>query len=91
MVFSQRLVSHYWPTWEFNHGEVFCCIHGIQVCTDYRNLREVLIWMALFFIDGTRQDLLRFSVSFRFFSTGPFGWGGVGAGAVVGFCGPGGG
>ena len=54
MVCSQRLVSEYWSTWELNHGEVFHCIHGIQMCIDYRNLRVFLSWMALFFADGTR-------------------------------------
>ena len=50
--------------------------------TDYRDLREFLSWMALFFIDGARWDLSRFSCIFHSFSLGPFG---VGAGVVVGF------
>ena len=40
MVCPQRLVSHYWPSWEFNHEEVFRCIHGIQMHADYGNLRR---------------------------------------------------
>ena len=47
--------------------------------TDYGNLKVVLSWMALFFADSARQDLLRFSSSFHIFSLGPFGvrWCGV--------------
>ena len=76
MVCSQCLVSDYWCGWKFNHGEVFSCIHGIQIHANYRNLRAVLNWMAMFFADGTRWDLSRFSGSFHIFSPGPFwvGW-----------------
>ena len=42
---------------------------------DYWNLREVLSWMAMFFINGERRDLSRFSGSFHIFSLGPFGVG----------------
>ena len=34
------------------------------MCVDYGNLGAVLSWMALFFTDDARQDLLRFSGSF---------------------------
>ena len=80
MVCSQRLVSHYWPTSEFNHRDVFCCVHGIQMYTDHGNIREVLSCMALFFIDDVRQDLSRFSGSFHVFSLGPFWLGRCGCG-----------
>ena len=29
MVCSQFLVPNYWHNWEFDHGDVFVCIHGI--------------------------------------------------------------
>ena len=77
MVCAQRVVSHYCPTQEFNHEDVFCCIHVIQMCVDHGNLREFLSWMALFIVDNARQDLSRFNGNFRIFSPSPFwvGWG----------------
>ena len=91
MVCSKRIIFYYWPTWEFNHGEVFRCIHGIQICVNYGNLRAVLSWMALFFANSARRDLSRFSDIFHIFSPGTFWVGGAGVGVVVGFCRPGGG
>ena len=77
MVCSQCLASHYWRGWKFNHGEVFGCVHGIQMRMDNWNLRVVLSWMALFFADGARRDLSRFSNSFCIISPGPFSGGAV--------------
>ena len=58
---------------------------------DYGNLGAFLSWMALFFTDDARQDLLRLNTSFCIFPLALFGWGGAGVGVVVGFCGLGGG
>ena len=54
MVCSQCLVSYYY--WKLNDGEVFVCIHGVQMRGDHWDLREILIWMALLLTDSTRQD-----------------------------------
>ena len=35
MVCSQCPVPDYRCSWEFNHGVVFVCIHGIQMRMDY--------------------------------------------------------
>ena len=35
MVCPQCLVLYYWNSWEFNHGDVFICIHGIQMHTNH--------------------------------------------------------
>ena len=77
MVCSQQLVLDCWPTQRLNHRDVLCSIHGIQMCTEHGNLREVLSLMALLIIDGVRWDLSGFSFLFRVFSPGPFwvGWG----------------
>ena len=29
MVCPQCLVLDYWHSWDFNHGDVFICVHGI--------------------------------------------------------------
>ena len=39
MVCTQCLVPDYWRGWEFNHGDVFVCIHAIQMCMDHRDFR----------------------------------------------------
>ena len=39
MVCPQCLVPNYWHGWEFNHGDVFVHIHGIQMCTDHWDFR----------------------------------------------------
>ena len=57
MVCSQFLVPNYQCGWELNHGDVFICIHGIQMHTDHWDFREILSWMALLFTDRTRWDL----------------------------------
>ena len=47
---------------------------------DYGNIKEVLSWVALFFVDGARQDLSRFNNSFHIFSPVPFWVGRCGCG-----------
>ena len=42
IVCPQFLVLYYWRGWEFNHGDVFICIHGIQMHTDHWDFREIL-------------------------------------------------
>ena len=56
MVCPQLIVPDYWHGWEFNHGNVFVRIHGIQMRTDHRDFRAILSWMALLFVDDTRWD-----------------------------------
>ena len=61
------------------------------MCTNHGDFREVLSWVALLLIDGTRWDLSWLYDGFGILSLGPFWVGSAGAGATVGFCGPGGG
>ena len=75
MVCPQCLVLDYMCCWEFNHGHVFICIHGIQMCMDHWDFREILSWMALLFIDGTRWNLLWFCGGFGVIFPIPFGLG----------------
>ena len=75
MVFPQCRVPEYWCGWEFNHGDVFICIHGIQVHTDHGDFRTILSWMALLLADGTRWDLSWFYGGFGVLSPSPFGLG----------------
>ena len=56
IICPQCLVLYYWHGWEFNHGDVFICIHGIQMRTNHWYFRAILSWMALLFADGTRWD-----------------------------------
>ena len=75
MVCPQCLVLYYWHSWEFNHGDVFVPVHGVQLLTDHWDFREILGWMALLFIEGTRWDLLWLYSGFGVLSPIPFGLG----------------
>ena len=35
MVCPQCLVIYYWCHWEFNHGDVFIRVHGVQIPMDH--------------------------------------------------------
>ena len=75
MVCPQCLVPDYWCGWDFNHGDFFVHIHGIQMRTDHWDFKEILIWMALLFADGTRWNLSWFYGGFGVFTPIPFGLG----------------
>ena len=75
MVCPQCFVPDCWSGWEFNHGDFFTCIHGIQMHTDHWYFRVILSWMALLFVDGKRWDLSRFCGGFGVLSPGSFGLG----------------
>ena len=72
MVCPQCLVLYYWCGWDFNHGDVFICIHGIQMRTDHWDFRAILSWMALLFTDGTRWNLSWFCGGFGILSPSAF-------------------
>ena len=75
MVCPQCFALDYWHGWEFNHGDVFVHIHGIQMHMDHWDFKEILSCMALLFADGTRWDLLQFYSGFGVLAPGSFGLG----------------
>ena len=72
MVCSQCLVSNYQRSLEFDHGDVFIYIHGIQMRTDHWDFRAVLSWVALLLADGARWDLSWLYSGFGILAPGPF-------------------